>query len=280
MNIKLNRNLKIVLTSLVLTLIAVCILGIMTLIGKSANLKILNNSTMLNTLLEIIIFFAQYLVLKIYNNGKFSSDYIGMRPHKNIFHFIVLGTALGAFINLVIFLFLLFTHNLDYRGLGINIYSTATIINSTVNAFIMAIFAGICEEIFFRGVLLNYLSKYKGQALGLIISSILFSVFHITRYNDFIVFIWIFIAGLILGYCFIITKSLYLSIALHFAIDFFSFITSIDSPELFMFSIGKNISFNYFYNVYNLVNICFYLILFGILVLISTKIKKTTIIND
>lgn len=76
--------------------------------------------------------------------------------------------------------------------------------------FVVAIAPGICEEVMFRGTLQSAYSKF-GEKKGLIITSILFGVFHFNLLN----LLGPMFLGLVLGIVLIKTNSLYGSILGH-----------------------------------------------------------------
>ena len=77
---------------------------------------------------------------------------------------------------------------------------------------IVSISAGICEEVFFRGFMLRGYEAL-GQNKAIVISAILFGVFHFNIYNLF----GPIVLGLVFGYLVIITDSLYAGIIGHIA---------------------------------------------------------------
>jgi membrane protease YdiL (CAAX protease family) len=79
--------------------------------------------------------------------------------------------------------------------------------------FNMAVLPAICEEVFFRGVVLNNLIKRNvGIHLSVWLSAILFSTIHF----QFFGFLPRIVAGVILGYAFVGSRSLWVPIILHF----------------------------------------------------------------
>lgn len=108
----------------------------------------------------------------------------------------------------------------EFKGIS-SIYYTNIII-----IFLVTIIVGIVEEITFRGIILNQLMQFKGEVFAIIISSILFGLVHSQYYGNPIMLCSTFIFGAISGSLYIITKSLYLSIGLHFATDFLYFVTN------------------------------------------------------
>lgn len=82
-----------------------------------------------------------------------------------------------------------------------------------VNLFIIAFLAALGEELLFRGVILQLLwDGLKNSHMAVIISSILFSAMHL----QFFGFLPRTILGILFGYVFIWTGSLWIPIILHF----------------------------------------------------------------
>jgi uncharacterized protein len=83
-------------------------------------------------------------------------------------------------------------------------------------------FVAIGEELLFRGYILNNLMASFNKYGALLISSILFSLFHIGNdHLSFFSFMELTIAGILLGTSYIFTRSLWFPIALHFSWNFF-----------------------------------------------------------
>lgn len=275
-NIEINKNLKIVIMSLLLTIISICLLGIITHLMIKNNLKIFSNSLMINVILEITILVVQLLIIKKYSHKKFSLSLIGMKFQKNSLQHIFIGTCIGLICCISVYFTLCLIKISVFKGIGFKFYNSKIVIISIISSFIRAIFAGTCEEIFFRGVLLNYLFRYKGKIFAIIISSIIFLIFHTTRYQNLIELSYVLFMGIVLGYSYIITKSLYFPIGLHFSIDFFTNLVAINEPNIFIFNIGKNVSLNSFEQTIFLLNTIMYLIVLIVLILLNMKINKSS----
>lgn len=81
------------------------------------------------------------------------------------------------------------------------------------NLFMIALIPGIGEELLFRGVLIRLFKNWFGNIhLAILISSILFSALHMQFYG----FLPRFALGMLLGYTFVWTSSLWIPIILHF----------------------------------------------------------------
>ncbi len=81
-----------------------------------------------------------------------------------------------------------------------------------------AFIAPINEEILFRGFLVSKTGKLFGTAAGIIVSAAIFAVLHLT-YLSIAEFAAAFIFGLLAGYAFVKTKSLYPSIVGHILVN-------------------------------------------------------------
>jgi uncharacterized protein len=89
----------------------------------------------------------------------------------------------------------------------------------------LAIAAGVCEEIVFRGFLVNYIieafeTKSYNYYLALLIPALIFSVSHI--YQGVFAVIKIFSLSLLFGAIFLFSKSLLLVIIIHVLVDLIS----------------------------------------------------------
>lgn len=88
---------------------------------------------------------------------------------------------------------------------------------------VVSLSAGICEEIVFRGFLINYLiavlpDSQWTAALAIIISSVIFAVLH--AYQGFWAAVKITVLAILFGMIFVLTDSLIAVIILHFMVDF------------------------------------------------------------
>jgi hypothetical protein len=95
----------------------------------------------------------------------------------------------------------------------------------TVIFISVCIIGPISEEILFRGYLFNKLYEKKGYLFSLIVSSIIFSLFHVDP--NFYHTIFLFISGIILGFLFKRTNSLFIPILFHILWNLFVTITSL-----------------------------------------------------
>lgn len=86
-------------------------------------------------------------------------------------------------------------------------------LNIPVSVLVLAFTPAICEELLFRGVILRQLMLEVSKTRAVIISAILFGVFHLSFYR----FLPTFAVGLVLGMISVVTGSIFPSILLHFS---------------------------------------------------------------
>ncbi len=91
--------------------------------------------------------------------------------------------------------------------------SGGSTVNLILNLVIIAAFAALSEEIFFRGALQQFLQeKYRNGHAAVWISSLIFSVIHFQFYGFFPRLV----LGALLGYLFLYTRNLWIPILVHF----------------------------------------------------------------
>ena len=94
---------------------------------------------------------------------------------------------------------------------------------SPFTILLLVVCAPVFEELLFRGIILeSFLHKYSPQR-AIFWSSILFGLIHLNPWQ----FIAAFAGGLLIGWVYWQTRSLYTSIFIHFIMNFFSFLVSL-----------------------------------------------------
>lgn len=79
--------------------------------------------------------------------------------------------------------------------------------------FLLALLPAVCEEVFFRGLLQRYFTDWSGKPLiGILVSALFFTVLHFSVTQ----FIPILFMGVMFGYLYHWTRSLWVPILLHF----------------------------------------------------------------
>lgn len=78
--------------------------------------------------------------------------------------------------------------------------------------------AALCEEIIFRGFFMKMMQKYVGVFWAVILSSLIFSLFHVFNPNVTIVgLLEIFLAGIAIAYAYFKTGNIWFVTVMHFA---------------------------------------------------------------
>lgn len=93
-----------------------------------------------------------------------------------------------------------------------NVPSASTFSEMIKYLFIIGVSAGICEEVFFRGMILNAYEKNSSPWFAAIMSSVLFGVFHFNVQN----LIGPMLLGFIFSYIVLVTDSILPAIIAHF----------------------------------------------------------------
>lgn len=92
---------------------------------------------------------------------------------------------------------------------------------ATLFGFLLFVVVAFFEEIIVRGYILSNLMRSLNKWIALFVSSILFTMMHITNENvSTLPLINIFLAGIVLGVNYIYTKNLWFAIFFHFAWNF------------------------------------------------------------
>lgn len=91
--------------------------------------------------------------------------------------------------------------------------TTHNVADYLVNILMVAVLPGICEEAFFRGALQNLLVRWTGRiSVGILLTAFIFSFLHF----QFLGFLPRFILGLMLGYVYAYSGSLWMAMIGHF----------------------------------------------------------------
>ena len=90
--------------------------------------------------------------------------------------------------------------------------NTLTVDNIYLGLLTIAILPAIAEELLFRGIVYNSFTKKYGPIIGIIISALLFGIYHMNWLQG----INAFFLGLVFGYAYYKTKSIFAPMIMHF----------------------------------------------------------------
>ncbi len=153
-----------------------------------------------------------WLYMKYVDNEKFINLGFHLKNKSKNFY---LGVFLGFFIMGFAYLLLSQMDEIKYVK---TIFKIKEILLS-IGLFIVV---SINEEVLIRGYVLRNLMYSFNKFTALIISSILFSLIHGFNPNmDWLSYLNLFLAGILLGSTYVFTKNLWFPIALHFSWNFF-----------------------------------------------------------
>lgn len=121
--------------------------------------------------------------------------------------------------------------------------------------FLSIVFIGpLFEEILFRGIVYNFLEKYKSGLFPAILSGVLFGIWH----GQAVQSIYTAIMGIILGYTYMKTKNLFYPVLLHMLNNFYS-------------TLPPSMQSDYIYNIIDFVSV---LMVVPFSIMFILKLKK------
>lgn len=195
-------------------------------------------ASIMSKIIAIIIVYT----FTIYIDKK-AIDFLGIKWKENSFKLCLIG----CFIALLQFLFVVI------NGLIFNV-TICENLNTNVNSvligtsifFIHCIFVALSEEMLFRGYILGNLLMKMNERKAVIISSIIFFSVHYSSMGNILYYIDCLLMGVIFAYMYILSRSLYLPMGIHFMTDFLQYMILLDSPQnpyyLMKFKISNNIN--------------------------------------
>lgn len=141
-----------------------------------------------------------------------------LKYKSNLWKGLLLGFAFSAFANLI-------TVWLHWNTISTSL-SITQIITETFIFAIGTLLPSLAEDILTRGYLFAHLTTRLNKNLFVFISALVFALNHIFRLTHVDVMLYIFILGLLLAWCLVYTRSLWLTLGLHWgtniAYQFFS----------------------------------------------------------
>lgn len=131
------------------------------------------------------------------------------------------GLLLGALLIGLIFITEWGAGWIQVQGFAWQIRSPFSVVMSMVGLLIVLIASAFYEELSFRGYILQNVSAEWGPVVALLASSVLFGLFHGLNPNfSWVALLNIFLAGVLLAVCYLVTKDLWLPMAFHFSWNF------------------------------------------------------------
>ncbi|UOE94805.1 type II CAAX endopeptidase family protein [Alkalihalobacillus sp. LMS39] len=172
------------------------------------------NSTIGFLLTALLFFYLTLKLLKLISINGFHE--LGLYRHRKWGSFLISGVLIGCFFNGVVFVIL---SVLDIASL--EFVSVQNIILIFLFALFTAGFTAFAEELIFRGYIVKILKEHLSWRWIVLIICFLFTLYHLPQWGLPLPY-WIryFIMAVVFTLPFIVTKSLWLSIGIHFGGNF------------------------------------------------------------
>jgi len=97
-----------------------------------------------------------------------------------------------------------------------------------VDLGLIAFFAGVGEELFFRGWMQAVLVDRSGVVIGILVTSLVFGFLH---YLSTAYFIYAFVTSIYLGIIYLVTRNLFIAMAIHAIYDFIALVYLVKNGE-------------------------------------------------
>lgn len=173
-------------------------------------------TTFQTTVFTLCMFLATFTVVAMFRQwiDKESFRSLGFRL-KNALNESVAGIVMGVLMISSGFVLLLLLHEINWVG-------TRPDLSGILLSVILFTAVAFNEELIFRGYILGNLMLSMNRYVALLVTSVLFSLLHMGNASfNWLSFLSILLAGLLLGLPYIFTRSLWLPIGLHFSWNYF-----------------------------------------------------------
>jgi membrane protease YdiL (CAAX protease family) len=200
----------------------------------------------LNTVISLTVVLPLTYAFRRFLDGQ-SLRSLGLQREQGWVRHIVAGLLLGTVLMGLIFLAEWALGWLTVEGFSWQVQPFASLLAGLFAYLLISVAVALYEELAFRGYILQNLRADWGVIAALIASSLLFGVFHGLNPNvTWLALLNIFLAGVLLAACYLITRSLWLPVAFHFSWNFvqgpiLSFpLSGLDTTGLLVTSIEGN----------------------------------------
>jgi membrane protease YdiL (CAAX protease family) len=200
----------------------------------------------LNTVISLLVIVPLTYAFRRFLDGQ-SLRSLGLQREQGWVRHIVAGLLLGTLLMALIFLAEWALGWLTVQGFSWQVHSFASLLAALFGYLLISAAVALYEELAFRGYILQNLQADWGTIAALVASSLLFGVFHGLNPNvTWLALLNIFLAGVVLVACYLVTRSLWLPMAFHFSWNFvqgpiLSFpLSGLDTAGLLVTSIEGN----------------------------------------
>ena len=205
---------------LLIQMILLIVLGI--IVGRLFSLKpIVDLKIRLREIEELLVSVGSiYIVRRFLDKRSFVS--LGFKLDRFVLYDILAGIVITFILLGLIFVFLQALGWLQFKSFTWNINSWRVILSQTLPYLMIFVLVGFNEELLYRGYYLQTLTSGRNLFWGLILTSMIFGMEHLSNPNA----TWVGavgdgLLGLFFAYGYIRTKQLWLPIGLHIGWNFF-----------------------------------------------------------
>jgi len=215
------KNVIVIIESLILAASAL-VLGSLcgNLVIDKVHLLPFIEDALANIIPDIMLILSQIMVL-VLNYKKDWKHQTGLSVKGRIQDCFSIFFLSGGIV-LLSYMILILSKIIFYDGSGFERFGVGTVFIFIVTMFIRMFIVGVSEELLFRAVIAGELVKKYGKIAAVIISTVIFTLFHCMVIQCWTQVTVIFITGMILGIIFIQTENILYPIFLHCGIDFFT----------------------------------------------------------
>jgi membrane protease YdiL (CAAX protease family) len=189
---------------------------------------VFNPLSLPNWLLEVLkiarnigcVLLATYLVRRFLDKRTLSS--LGLSRYQGWLADIAMGIGLGGLLNLLGFLAQWGSGWLTISGFAWQSLPAGDLLSGLALGCLLFMMVGFNEELIYRGYIMQNLAEDWGMVVAVFVTSALFGLAHLLNpYASLISTLSITLSGIFAAYGYLVTRSLWLPIALHFSADFF-----------------------------------------------------------
>jgi membrane protease YdiL (CAAX protease family) len=209
-------GIQIPLALLLIAAIAVGTLDQSSLTHLESSLPLL----VLNTVVSLAVILPLTYVFRRFLDGQ-SLRSLGLARDRGWLRHIVAGLLLGTLLMGLIFLTEWGLGWLTVEGFSWQVQPFAPLLAGLFTYLLISLAVALYEELAFRGYILQNLGADWGVIAALVASSLLFGAFHGLNPNvTWLALLNIFLAGVVLAACYLVSRSLWLPMAFHFSWNF------------------------------------------------------------